>query len=45
IHVANIVPNCEGTIYKISNWHKWTWPDEGAEAGYILARSLPGLGL
>lgn len=33
-----------GTIHGISNWHEWTWPDEGEEAGYILARSLPGLG-
>ncbi|CAG8772883.1 780_t:CDS:1, partial [Dentiscutata erythropus] len=31
-------------IHRISNWHEWTWPDEGAEAGYILARSLPELG-
>ncbi|CAG8587848.1 9836_t:CDS:2 [Gigaspora rosea] len=47
--VANIIPNREAnsklkTIHGISNWHEWNWPDEGEEARYILARSLPQLG-
>ncbi|RIB02162.1 hypothetical protein C2G38_2228581 [Gigaspora rosea] len=48
-HAANILSNLEenlklGTMHGISNWHEWTWPDEETDAGYILARSLPGLG-
>ncbi|CAG8744191.1 24419_t:CDS:1, partial [Gigaspora rosea] len=33
------------TIEGIRNWHEWSWPDNETEAGYIYARSLPGIGL
>ncbi|CAG8761817.1 15160_t:CDS:2, partial [Dentiscutata erythropus] len=32
-----------GTIAGIRNWHEWSWPDNETEAGYIYARSLPGI--
>ncbi|RIB12060.1 hypothetical protein C2G38_2201736 [Gigaspora rosea] len=33
-----------GTIAGIRNWHKWSWPDNETDEGYIYARSLLGIG-
>ncbi|RHZ77227.1 hypothetical protein Glove_184g100 [Diversispora epigaea] len=49
-HVANLMPsrsnekNILETIHGIRVLQEWSWPTDGENVGFILGRSLPGIG-